>query len=202
MLCYESPQAEPKEPTSLYAVLNVQNLRLWIQTNPDEADLEFCRTACARCKAIDPRDKVYGLLGMACNPAIYPDYTKSTREVWTHTIGQLVLQHRDLRSLHSSGIGHERLTPNLPSWVPDLYASFKGNLLSVWSHKYSASRGLEAKAQLRDMDYLASQSIKVDTISHTGQVLELESSIFEWYRDSFNFVMSYLFRISIGPAPF
>jgi hypothetical protein len=50
----------------------------------------------------------------------------------------------------------------------------------VYSEQYNASR-MEAKAHLKDMDHLALQGIKVDTIRHSGQVLNPESSIFEWY---------------------
>jgi hypothetical protein len=70
--------------------------------------------------ATDPRDKIYGLLGMTHNdPVLQPDYTLSVAEVYTTATKAMLLQNRDLRVLSFLLDGGADREPNLPSWVLD-----------------------------------------------------------------------------------
>lgn len=76
-------------------------------------------------QATDPRDKVYGLLGL-CQPGSLPitekcDYTSSAANVYRTFTLELIISGRDLRPL----IGHPRVeedkaTPGIASWAIDL----------------------------------------------------------------------------------
>jgi hypothetical protein len=70
--------------------------------------------------ATDPRDKIYGLLGMTDNdPALQPDYTLSVAEVYTTATKAMLLHDRDLRALSFLVDSHLDRQPNLPSWALD-----------------------------------------------------------------------------------
>lgn len=76
-------------------------------------------------EATNPRDKIYGLLGLAGGvvtagdkvPLIIPDYSKSVVAVYSEFAKFMVLETRSLDIL-LFGAGVKRL-PGLPSWAPD-----------------------------------------------------------------------------------
>ncbi|KAI0442629.1 heterokaryon incompatibility protein-domain-containing protein [Xylaria telfairii] len=76
-----------------------------------------------KCK--DPRDKVFGLLGLVRggdHALIRPDYTKNEIQVYQDTAKYIFTVEgtsRKLIALAFAGIGHCRRLQELPSWVPD-----------------------------------------------------------------------------------
>ena len=68
-------------------------------------------------KATDPRDKVFGMLGL-CEISIIPDYTKSARDVYIETAVEFY-KSEGLTRLLNSAIGKNPNHFALPSWVPD-----------------------------------------------------------------------------------
>jgi hypothetical protein len=72
---------------------------------------------------MDPRDKVYSILGMMnqrIRRTLRPDYTKSVSQVFTMAIVADIKPFGDLEVLNL--VDHSSITPNqmLPSWVADL----------------------------------------------------------------------------------
>ena len=77
--------------------------------------------------ATDPRDKVYGLLGLSdlqeipedfdYKPKIKVDYTKSVKEVYRDLAMALINDQKSLQVLHSAILNSEE--PNWPTWLPD-----------------------------------------------------------------------------------
>ena len=73
-----------------------------------------------RSRATDPRDMVYGLLGLLPKPAIQPDYSNaSTRDVYIALVEQCIRTERSLDIITLSRRSHSSTTPHLPSWAPD-----------------------------------------------------------------------------------
>ena len=73
-------------------------------------------------KATDPRDKVYGLLGIAFGQSeskVRPDYTKEWPTVYTDMTNWLLAHDRKLSILKLVEV-KARMEIQLPSWVPDL----------------------------------------------------------------------------------
>lgn len=74
-----------------------------------------------RLQATDPRDKVYGVLGISDTDSL-ADYSKTTKEVYCEFVDRWITQDRKLNVLSYAGV---RLLPqnenpfNLPSWTPD-----------------------------------------------------------------------------------
>lgn len=73
--------------------------------------------------ASDPRDKVYGLLGLIDENSeeCIPDYKKNVIQVYTDVVVSYIHSTNKFASIYFAGIGilHENRIPGLPSWVPD-----------------------------------------------------------------------------------
>jgi hypothetical protein len=74
------------------------------------------------CKATNPRDKIYGLYGIAAvrDPKMAPDYNKSVQQVYIEVARHLMTTNRSLDLLSDAGITYEDRLSSLPSWVPNL----------------------------------------------------------------------------------
>lgn len=77
------------------------------------------------CNALDPRDKVYGILGMYKGRRVNltVDYSASISTIYSDLVRTLVQDARILFLDGSNGIGEVKyhpILPNLPSWAPDL----------------------------------------------------------------------------------
>lgn len=76
------------------------------------------------CRASDPRDKVYALLGLASEQfraMLEVDYTKSMEEVLTRTAEAIIMCQKELNILTYVSLEDNdcHSTTILPSWVPD-----------------------------------------------------------------------------------
>ncbi|KAI1438830.1 heterokaryon incompatibility protein-domain-containing protein [Xylaria sp. CBS 124048] len=83
----------------------------------------LCNFYSLKCK--DPRDKVFGLLGLvrvADDPLVRPDYNKSEIQVFKDVAKYILTVEgtsKNLLPLTFAGVGHCRRLQELPSWVPD-----------------------------------------------------------------------------------
>jgi hypothetical protein len=82
-------------------------------------------------EATDPRDKIYGLLGLAADRdelkefGVQPDYTQSCQGVYISATAAMLRQgHLSLLSLNQFPKSHA----GLPSWVPDWFDPLKSSL--------------------------------------------------------------------------
>ncbi|KAI9933594.1 hypothetical protein MW887_008067 [Aspergillus wentii] len=69
------------------------------------------------CQATDPKDKVYGILGLFESQLIPVDYNVSISEVYRRFTQAVIERTDSLHLLHNLGI--HRKIEGLPSWVPD-----------------------------------------------------------------------------------
>ncbi|KAL0944475.1 uncharacterized protein CTRU02_202362 [Colletotrichum truncatum] len=74
------------------------------------------------CEASDPRDMVFGFLGIADNtrPVPEPTYTAPFEDVYRWTAEALLCHGKSLDLLALSGVARRILPSDLPTWVPDL----------------------------------------------------------------------------------
>jgi hypothetical protein len=102
----------PQDPTERY------------NTN-DFVPLGLLLSATAPLKATVPVDKIYALLGVSNSyvaRSIWPNYGTSTAQVFFDTAVQLLQSGEEAGYVFPhAGVGHHihRVTPGLPSWVPD-----------------------------------------------------------------------------------
>jgi hypothetical protein len=91
----------------------------------------FCLRHSGHFHATDPRDKVYGILGLLTGHletlSVYPDYTKSVEEVFIDATTQMVRTNPvalyvglPLRALPEHQVAEYSVLTGLPSWVTDL----------------------------------------------------------------------------------
>ncbi|KAM5353402.1 hypothetical protein ACJ41O_000052 [Fusarium nematophilum] len=69
--------------------------------------------------ALDPRDVIFALLGVAADAGVLgirPDYTKSACQVYTEATRAMILHYPNYRLEYCT---FPKDTPGLPSWVPD-----------------------------------------------------------------------------------
>ncbi|KAK4449754.1 heterokaryon incompatibility protein-domain-containing protein [Podospora aff. communis PSN243] len=84
----------------------------------------------SECKAEDPRDRVYSLLGLVIGPlsqSLEVDYTLSAEQVFVKT-AHLLGRHFGWSAILRHALARGRNLPDLPSWVPD-WTSRRGTVI-------------------------------------------------------------------------
>jgi hypothetical protein len=72
-------------------------------------------------KATDPRDSVFGLLGVISAPKLIPDYMQPVEVIYTEWFTTVLKDWEDFQPLYFSGITNTSYSEGaLSSWVPDL----------------------------------------------------------------------------------
>ncbi|KAK6432619.1 hypothetical protein LTR95_011212 [Oleoguttula sp. CCFEE 5521] len=90
-------------------------------------------SSCDGAEAADPRDRIYGLLGLLFGPGsdlgITPEYSESNtaKQVYTEATRNFTLTSDSFDVLYFAGIGWPRYIYDLPSWVPDYSRSLSGS---------------------------------------------------------------------------
>ncbi len=134
-------------------------------------------------EATDPRDKVYGLLGMASNVAevgIVPDYSLSWQEVYKRTAVSMVKSYQDpdILSRESLGLSLENEKVGLPSWAPNWSASQYMNgdtRIHYWHSRelphFQAGMGIPfLVVRIPQTDFLCLNGIFLDEIAEMGEL--------------------------------
>ncbi|KAH7072421.1 heterokaryon incompatibility protein-domain-containing protein [Paraphoma chrysanthemicola] len=136
-------------------------------------------------QATDPRDKVYGLLGILRNPGvplpITVDYNKSVVEVYTDVVWAAIEITNDLAILSSAnGYCPRASDGGFPSWVPQWHKVY--TVFRLYPHiRTNASSGRPLKLISREV--CASQTIilagiTVDHVVHTSNEMSRERPLF------------------------
>lgn len=124
----------------------------------------------------NPRDKIYGMLGMvdqAAYPSLKIDYSLDVGSVYKNVMEAILSYGKgDLACL--TGLGYNSEEHGLPSWVrnfdlcPDIRA-VSYELTKVQSYElYDAARGMQAAVVIAERS-LALQGIFVDTVDRVGK---------------------------------
>lgn len=128
------------------------------------------------CSATDPRDKVFGLLGLFHKPLIAVDYASDVETVFRDFTEAVLQYEQNLEFLHWFGVS-ERQIHGLPSWVPDYTASKPiGVLPRVHGGSHiltAASRSLDRVLPGMQIDgnRLRIKGSHLDTVMHVSVVL-------------------------------
>ena len=158
-------------------------------------------------RATDPRDKIYGLLGL-CYPGRIPltekcDYSIPPADVFTTLTQELIISWQSLRPITNTPRQlASQATPGMPSWALDLAHSTVGYSPDVFYllhgyHSYNAADGLDPidvepiKAQLGEKK-LTLKGVCVGTIARlqrglktnsgdSSQIFTTERLLQEWY---------------------
>jgi hypothetical protein len=129
-------------------ILEVESPRHSIQSNITLDPLQTLQRFHCR-QAKDPRDKVFGLLGLLRHVSIQLDYNMSTAQVFVRTALSIMMSSRGLDLLAGP---RPSIESELPSWCPN-WAGAPGE--REWERAqslqlYNASRNSPGHAQLHD----------------------------------------------------
>ncbi|RDW63429.1 hypothetical protein BP6252_10974 [Coleophoma cylindrospora] len=138
-------------------------------------------------KSSDPRDKVFGLLGLADEEAfasLAPDYSLSREKVMLRTAVEVIFKSSGLEALAGSVTGPS----SVPSWMTDWAEPPMGSELERLSrlHLYNASRSQAGITRLHGDSLLELQGYFVDTINFVGVelpadgIVRMKETLAEW----------------------
>lgn len=129
-------------------------------------------------KASDPRDKIYGLLGLCGDPTddLRPDYSLDTQEVYQRAT-LFCLKTGNLGILY----GQRKHSGSMPSWVCDLRPPAHGT--EAWeaehsrlswrcNNRYKSSLHEEARIELLGQSQISITGVFVDRVMEVGSCLE------------------------------
>lgn len=112
--------------TSMYLVLRASD-DMGVNAMQARSDLASLLKATLHCHSSDPRDRIFGVLGLFqpenSSVALSSDYSISWRDCWLGIGAYLVLvEHHYLLLLHFVGSKYDdsMRTMQMPSWIPDI----------------------------------------------------------------------------------
>jgi hypothetical protein len=156
-------------------------------------------------QATDPRDHVYGLLGLSSLP-IKPDYTKNVREVYVNYCRAILdaqdrKTKKDLVFLQDGGAGVFDDSLDLPSWAPQLPLRASGVPTLLFDEKLSLIDIMPGLPPPRISDGVLSLSgIRLQTLKSVGgppeiQNLQKGGNTFDWIQDYIRRIPFYATKI-------
>jgi hypothetical protein len=129
----------------------------------------------------DPRDKVYGILGVVKESTLghlRPDYSLDTRIVYTSAMHAIISQHAGTDGLRFlTGEGFNSSSHDLPSWVrdfshqPDITVlRHESNRMQAYG-QYRCSQDLSHPPFIESGLYLHLKGVQIDTVTKVGPSL-------------------------------
>jgi hypothetical protein len=157
--------------TATVSAMNVNTARLWVREGFERGKpLEFLANQ-SRLQVSDPRDKIYGFLGLLGDKLPFPviDYTQNVEKIFTDFAQWQVEESRSLEVIRFTGF--ER-SPNknlhLPSWVPDWDGSWMtvndASIKPIHSSLCSSTKGRPSSASFKG-NTLFVDGIECDRVS-------------------------------------
>ncbi|GAP91993.2 putative heterokaryon incompatibility protein [Rosellinia necatrix] len=138
----------------------------------EEALLNVMR-ACRRKLSAEPRDKIFGILGVLPNSireAFTVDYKMSVKNIYTDVVGFL-LKTTECLDVICESIHFPKQTSitKLPSWVPD-WSQYPGTTALGYSHNFTAAGSTRAECRLlgERRNELEISAVLVDAVSVHG----------------------------------
>lgn len=136
-------------------------------------------------RATDPRDKIFGILGLACDTeqlGIRPDYFKSCEEVYINA-AQKLLQHGHTDILAFSQF--PKHYKNLPTWVPDWTTAVQQPCGGCTTDAQFSASGETSVCNVPTLSsdtkrLIALHGARVDTISQVGAPWQPDDSGHNW----------------------
>ena len=128
----------------------------------------FLLHTCSWSSVSDPRDKVYGTLGLFNYSLLEPDYDQDVRAAYTNCTFHMLYGMGSL-ALLSQAISRVSLENGLPSWVPDWREPTTTTApFLVFHDLFNAGRISSLVAQLVNSDTLRLKTALVDEVDEVG----------------------------------
>ncbi|KAH8692468.1 heterokaryon incompatibility protein-domain-containing protein [Phaeosphaeriaceae sp. PMI808] len=128
------------------------------------------------CEATDPRDKVYGLLGMFEGPLINVDYTLGADIIYRRFTEAIIKRSGSLKILYK--FGTKKTIDGLPSWVPDYSVSRPAGVIPECYNDWLEDQDLGLPRTIKFVDdALILTGIPFSKINATGDVLSEDTAL-------------------------
>jgi hypothetical protein len=147
---------------------------------PNKYNLDLILRAYRHKHCQDPRDKVYGLLGLVGKHNLHkllPDYSLPLQDVLINTMEAVILESRgDLRCFTGSGFTSQR--EGVPSWVRDVACKPNTSMIFPESQRvetyalYNAAKNTVAKVVQRSRTQVALTGFPIDRVSKAGKAVQ------------------------------
>ena len=121
-------------------------------------------------EATDPKDYVYGLLGLVPYLASSPDYQKSVAEVYTEAMFRILKRERSLAPMLGTSYHWRLPADGVPSWVRDWRQRIDSNFRERWDElnsAYNACNGHPVRLEL-DRSFLKVAAYRLFAVSEEG----------------------------------
>lgn len=123
-----------------------------------ESDIEYLYTALGDLQATDPRDQIYGLLGIL-DTDIAPNYNETLTNVYHRYVERYISSTHSLRFLNSAGVGRFDCDSVIchPSWAPNFAEKAKQTVpqrVGLWGLRMTFLYGWSDLDLFEDLDYL------------------------------------------------
>lgn len=136
----------------------------------------------------DPRDKIYGVLGLASDitPGEFiPEYSLLCQEVYLATTTFCMKKYKSLEVVCQ--VRHPKLLSGMPSWVPDwtVISAFRESLALKYWEGYSAAGKKSSASSFHlsnDKRTLFANGKFVDKIQQVGSVMRDQANIYDQYQ--------------------
>jgi hypothetical protein len=176
------------KPAALFSLMHGGPMNLKVaRRNPDDnfkqseapALLDLLKLHGSK-SSTDPRDKVYGLMGIASDASSFGpiNYERSPRATFIHIARRIISNTKKLNMICLKQNDNNAYL--LPSWVPDwerrnLYPTHRAVGLHIRDPPFKASGDTQANVKfLEDGEVLVASGFVVDTITTAAQPLYLE----------------------------
>ncbi|KAI0189449.1 heterokaryon incompatibility protein-domain-containing protein [Astrocystis sublimbata] len=183
--------------TALATLDNIHQLRgnRAKRAKDSECGLQTAVILSNKATSSDPRDRIYGLLGLLYGPnsdiSIDPNYEPSNTvaNVFTDATRKWTLQTGSLDLLYYAGIGLLREIKELPSWVPD----YTQRVRYTPEQHLRAGMGSYIQVDPEPLGFLGTDLVvlafEADTVTRVMSYIEPESS--RSYRTTNEFILNY-----------
>ncbi|KAK8064963.1 hypothetical protein PG997_011710 [Apiospora hydei] len=129
-------------------------------------------------KASDPRDKVYGIMGLVGSAFDFEaDYNSTVESVYTAAMSAVIIKDKQLTFFGLMTQQYELRNPKLPSWVPDLqlHSTVESDYISALSKPRFGDQVYNASLMNVHEDYVI--SIDGNVLSLSGIVVDQASKV-------------------------
>lgn len=143
-------------------------------------------------KASDPRDLVYGILGLVeSDETIDADYTIDVARVYARTAFHIISEQQSLLILGFNDLGRDEEL-GLPSWAPDWTSNGYFCPQPYNDSMFAASKGRKFYAKLENALHLRIRTVQIDLVTETSAMRavswahpkELVKQIRDWRQEA------------------
>jgi len=163
----------------------VSDRKIWSMRRREDTEFRFLLAAFRQTEAADPRDKIYGLLGLYKErrglthlpTLLRPDYSQRPADVYRKATLHMVQETQDLDFLGFINHGEDQDDVSFPSWVPRWDRIYRWHTgASPLSFHFDAACGrlCQLHSLPQDIGHICLSGLRLDTLQDSSDVMSQE----------------------------